>query len=319
MERSPELETVVRRIWKAFVARDADALRNLTTDHPGMRVILSADDEWIRPNGRFAELMTDRAERIGAAGIDFDRLEAYERDGTGWWAANMIATLDDGDPLTFRQTGVAFIEAGVWRAAQIHTSIGVPNAESFGYEISSGLADLVDSLDVVASESVVSASQSGTVTLMFTDIEDSTVISESMGDSAWSKLIAEHFDELHRMAALSRGTVIKTLGDGAMIAFASVRDALGAAVGIQRAMATSDLRLRVGLHTGDAVRSSGDYAGIAVNKAARIASAASGGEILTSSVTAELAGSEFRFGPERVGELKGLSGTHRLIPVLGER
>ena len=137
-----------------------------------------------------------------------------------------------------------------------------------------------------------------------------------MGDSAWSTLIAGHIDALHRIVGLSGGTVVKTLGDGAMVAFASVRDAIGAAIGIQRAMATSALKVRIGIHTGDAVRSSGDYAGIAVNKAARIASAARGGEILTSSVTAELAGNEFRFGTERVGELKGLSGTHRLIPVL---
>lgn len=316
MERSSELEAVVRRIWKAFVERDPDTLRNLTTDHPDMRVILSDDDEWIRPNGRFAEITTDRADRIGAAGIDFDRLEAFEHGGTGWWAANMIASFTDRNLMTFRQTGVAVIEAGVWRATQIHTSIGVPNAESFGYEISSGLADLVDSLDDETSETVVTASQSGTVTLMFTDLENSTVVSESMGDSAWSALIAGHFDALHRIVGLSGGTVVKTLGDGAMVAFASVRDAIGAAIGIQRAMATSALKVRIGIHTGDAVRSSGDYAGIAVNKAARIASAARGGEILTSSVTAELAGNEFRFGTERVGELKGLSGTHRLIPVL---
>ena len=316
MERSSELEAVVRRIWKAFIERDADTLRNLTTDHPDMRIIMSDDDEWIRPKGRFAEIATDRAERMGAAGIDFDRFEAFEHEGTGWWAANMIVTFADRDPLTFRQTGVAVIEAGVWRAAQIHTSIGVPNAESFGYEISTGLADLVDSLDDETSETVVTASQSGTVTLMFTDLENSTVVSESMGDSAWSRLITGHFEALHRIVALSGGTVIKTLGDGAMIAFASVRDAIGAAIGIQRAMATSDPKVRIGIHTGDAVRSSGDYAGIAVNKAARIASAASGGEILASSVTAELAGNEFRFGPSRVGELKGLSGTHHLIPVL---
>lgn len=305
-------------MWKAFVDRDTDTLRNFT-DRRELRVILSADDEWFTADGVFAEWMTDRAQQIGVASIDFDRLEAFERDGVGWWAANVTVARTDGEPMTFRSTGVAFIEAGVWRAAQMHTSIGIPNAASFGYEIRSGLADLVDSLDEATSESVVSVSQSGTVTLMFTDIEDSTVISESIGDPAWSKLIAEHFDELHAIVARSGGTVIKTLGDGAMIAFGSVRDALGAAVGIQRAMATSHLRLRVGLHTGDAMRSSGDYAGIAVNKAARIASAARGGEILTSSVTAELAGNEFRFGSERVGELKGLSGTHRLIPVLGER
>jgi len=79
------------------------------------------------------------------------------------------------------------------------------------------------------------------------------------------------------------------------------------------------LRVRIGIHTGDAVQAEADYAGIAVNKTARITSAASGGEILASSITVELADSlGFQFGPERSAELKGISGTHRLIPVVWE-
>ena len=101
-----------------------------------------------------------------------------------------------------------------------------------------------------------------------------------------------------------------------MIAFPAASEALAAAIEVQNASASSALQVRVGIHTGDAVHGAGDYAGIAVNKAARITSAANGGEILASSITVELASSHpFRFGPERSAELKGISGTHRLIPV----
>ncbi len=316
MERSPEIEAVVRRFWKAFVDQDRQALANMTTDNPDLRVVLSGDDEWIKGNGRFEDVMVERAKVMGVVGIEFDRLEGFEHGDAGWFAAIGLLARDTGESLTFRSTGTFIIEAGVWRLTQVHTSRGVPTAETFGYEISKGLASLVGSLDEQAAESVVSASMNGTVTLMFTDIEDSTRISERLGDAVWSDLISDHFAGLNDAVGSFGGTVIKTLGDGAMVGFPAAREALSAAVEVQRASAESNLRIRIGIHTGDAVQTAGDYAGIAVNKAARITSAAEGGEILVSSVTAELAGGrEFLFGPERTVELKGLSGTHRLVPV----
>lgn len=316
MERSPEVEAVVRRMWQAFVDRDRLAIANMTTDNPDLRFVLSADDEWINGDGQVEELMVNRAEEIGVIGREFDRLEAFEHGDTAWFAAIVVVSRTAGEDLTFRNTGTLIIEGGVWRYTQLHTSIGVPNSESFGYEISKGLADLVSSLDEQAAEAVVSTSHNGTVTLMFTDIEDSTLISEQVGDAAWSDLISDHFVSLRLAAESHRGTVIKTLGDGAMVAFPAASGALMAAIDIQRASAVSALKVRVGVHTGDAVHAAGDYAGIAVNKTARITSAANSGEILASSVTVELAGSHgFRFGQERSAELKGISGTHRLIPV----
>ena len=316
MERSPEVEAVVRRMWKAFVERDRLAIANITTDHPDLRFVLSADDEWIKGDGQVEELIVKRADEIGVVGVEFDRLEAFEHGDAAWFAAVLVLSRSEGEDLTFRTTGTLIIEGGVWRYTQGHTSIGVPNSESFGYEISHGLADLVSSLDEQTADSVVSRSHNGTVTLMFTDIEDSTLISEQLGDAAWSDLISEHFASLHDAAESHNGTVIKTLGDGAMVAFPAASEALAAAIDIQRASVVSALKVRVGVHTGDAVHAAGDYAGIAVNKTARITSAANGGEILSSSVTVELAGSHgFRFGPERSAELKGISGTHRLMPV----
>jgi hypothetical protein len=116
MKQSPEIESVFRRMWKALVERDRDALVNLSTDHPDMRLVLPADDEWTKVDGRFAEIMIDRAEQIGIVGVEIDRLEAFEHGDAGWFAANVTALRSTGDPLPFRQTGVVVIEAGVWRA-----------------------------------------------------------------------------------------------------------------------------------------------------------------------------------------------------------
>jgi class 3 adenylate cyclase len=316
MERSPEIEAFIRRYWRAFVEHDLPAMANMTADSQDFRMVLTADDEWFKGSRQVEETFARRAGDIGVVGVEFDRLEAFQHGDSGWWAAAIVVSRTTGEDVAFRNTGAVIIDAGNWRVTQVHTSIGVPNSESYGYEISKGLASLVDSLDKEAVESVLATSHKGTVTLMFTDIENSTPISEQLGDTAWSELINDHFVNLNHAAESHRGTVIKTLGDGAMIAFPAASEALAAAIHVQNASASSGLQVRVGIHTGDAVRGVDDYAGIAVNKAARITSAANGGEILASSITAELAsGHPFRFGAERSAELKGISGTHRLIPV----
>jgi len=80
--------------------------------------------------------------------------------------------------------------------------------------------------------------------------------------------------------------------------------------------ADEEIRIRIGIHTGEAISVGGDYAGLAVAKAARIASAAAGGEILISSATRELVSRfDYTFDAERVAELKGIDGTHRMYSL----
>ena len=92
-----------------------------------------------------------------------------------------------------------------------------------------------------------------------------------------------------------------------------------AAVGIQRAVSesdTDDLRLRMGVHTGDVVQGDGDYLGLTVNKAARVAAAARGEQILVSSATFDMVDTtEFVFGKPITFEFKGIDGTHLLRPL----
>ena len=106
-----------------------------------------------------------------------------------------------------------------------------------------------------------------------------------------------------------------------MVAFNSTRSAVYAAQEVQeifgRAHGESDIRARIGIHVGDAVHTGDDYLGVAVNKAARIAAAARGGETLISEAVKVLLGesAEFPFGAPFETELKGLSGTHTVIPL----
>lgn len=316
MERSPELEAVIKRMWEAWARRDLDAVTNMVSRHPGYRMILSADDEWFQ--GDVARMITGRSRVMGVERIEFGRVEAYQHGDVGWAATEVTIFREGGDATTARNTVVFLLEAGVWRSVQHHTSTGVTREEEFGVAISQGLEELLTSLDADSRSRLDGlSSTAGTITLVFTDIEGSTRLAEAAGDASWLETLEAHFADLRAAAKGSGGTVVKTLGDGAMLAFPTATGAVEASVAIQRASTDAGIPVRVGVHSGEAVHVGDDYLGIAVNKAARVASAAAGGEILLSSSSFELVGSErHAWGEERVGELKGLTGSHRLIPLL---
>ncbi len=111
--------------------------------------------------------------------------------------------------------------------------------------------------------------------------------------------------------------MVKLLGDGSMLAFESARAAVRAAVEIQRASAKNSFAVRIGIHTGEVIRTGDDLFGLTVNKAARITAAADPGGIMASSTTRDLVGSMegIQIGEPKIVVLKGLSATHQIIPI----
>ena len=167
------------------------------------------------------------------------------------------------------------------------------------------------------------AAQDGTLTILFTDIEDSTALNEELGDKAWLKLLGAHDGIVRKCAGRQGGHIVKSQGDGFMIAFANAADAIRAAVEIQRALASRPRRLRgapiavrIGIHTGPALEKGGDLFGRNVALAARVADQAHGGEILVTSEAGEAAAEAGDLlAEQREVELKGLPGPHTLIAV----
>jgi len=169
------------------------------------------------------------------------------------------------------------------------------------------------------------AAPDGTVSILFSDIENSTVMTERLGDLRAQEVLHEHNDMVRKQVAENKGFEVKSMGDGFMVAFSSARRALLCAIGIQRAVAeysrehpTQPIRVRIGLHTGEAIAEGGDFFGKSVIMAARIASKARAGEILVSSVfkaVTESAG-DLQFDQGYDVELKGLTGTYRVHRVL---
>jgi class 3 adenylate cyclase len=164
-----------------------------------------------------------------------------------------------------------------------------------------------------------SAPVDGTVTVLFTDVEDFTGLSERLGDIEASRRLQAHQALVRREVNIHGGIEVTCQGDGFMLAFDGARRALRAAVAIQRAVEADglEMRVRMGLHTGEAIREDEDLFGRTVIVAARIAATAHGGEILVSSVLRQLSdgSGEFAFGPPRQEALKGLPGVHDLYPV----
>jgi class 3 adenylate cyclase len=192
-------------------------------------------------------------------------------------------------------------------------------------------ADVGSSIDAVAS--VVEEERpdlrghtapDGTVTILFSDMQGSTELNERLGDSRFIELLREHNEIVRDQVRVHHGFEVKSQGDGFMIAFASPRDGVECSIAIQRALAaridegTSEpIRVRMGLHTGEAILERDDFFGRNVVLAARIAAQARGGEILVSEPLKELAGpvGDVTFGEPRELGLKGLSGTHTVHPV----
>jgi predicted ATPase len=153
----------------------------------------------------------------------------------------------------------------------------------------------------------------GTVTFLFTDIEGSTRLLHQLGDD-YAPALEEHRRVLREAFARHGGVEVDTQGDAFFVAFAKASDAMAAAAEGRDALAAGPIRVRIGLHTGEPVVTNGGYVGIDVHRAARIAAAGHGGQILVSQTTRELAGET---GLRDLGEhrLKDLTGSERLYQL----
>ena len=159
------------------------------------------------------------------------------------------------------------------------------------------------------------AAPDGTVTLMFSDIENSTPLNERLGDARYMELLRAHNAIIEAQVKANRGYVVKTMGDGYMVAFQSAADGLRCAIAIQNAIAGMEdgVRVRIGLHTGEMVREGDDFFGRHVNLAARVAGHASGGEIFVSGILRELvSGQSFTFDDLGERPMKGFEQPTRM-------
>jgi class 3 adenylate cyclase len=205
--------------------------------------------------------------------------------------------------------------------AMVETAVRM-REQGVGGLLMSSLEDLTRwaTEDRAAIDSVASAD--GTVTIFFSDIENSTALNERLGDARWVRLLDAHDSLVRRMVDKHGGHVVKTQGDGFMVVFGDAAAGARAAVDIQRSLGQGrnrslrrmQVKIRIGLHVGTAVARDGDYFGRNVALAARVAAEAAGDQILVSdAVRAALEDcDEFVLEPRGDTELRGLADRHAL-------
>jgi class 3 adenylate cyclase len=159
-------------------------------------------------------------------------------------------------------------------------------------------------------------------TILFTDVEGSTALTQRVGDAKAREVLRAHEHIVREALKSHGGSEVKSLGDGFMTSFSSATRALECAIAMQRAFAEHNesaeepLRVRIGLNAGEPIEEEKDLFGMTVIMAARIAAKAAGGEILAANVVRELAaGKGFLFSDRGEVALRGFEDPVRLYEV----
>jgi adenylate cyclase len=160
----------------------------------------------------------------------------------------------------------------------------------------------------------------GVVTIVFTDVERSTELVRDLGDTEAHGILRRHDELVRRVLAGHDGLEVERTGDGFMLAFRSPSKAVAFGLALQDALAAEgEVRLHIGIDSGEVIREEKGYFGRTVFRAARLCDLATGGRVLASEATKSLAdASAFGFKDLGEQELKGLGGSHRVYEVVPE-
>lgn len=314
---SPEVAAVVARWLRNYAARDAAAATGLFSRSAALSYVGTDAGEVFDAEAMrhaFAAFTEGQARLV----VEDVSAVGWEAGPVAWARALYTVFQPEADKRSpMRSTFVLSLEDGIWRIVHAHHSTPTANIVAMGYE-SRSLQDLAEA----AGSQRLDIAATGIASIMFTDIVDSTPLAAAAGDAAWSRIVREHVALVAGRIEAAGGTLAKSLGDGTLSSFASARAAMSAAREIQRANAARaeepPLRIRIGLHTGDLVRTEGDVLGGVVNKAARIAAAAAPDEIRVSEATRLMGGDGpgLAFDDPVHATLKGLEGEHLLHRLL---
>lgn len=320
MEPSEEIRRIIERWTKAVSDGDHESALERLSEHPGTLIIGNDPDEWW--HGADARAIWARQlEELGSFPVAEYEVEAWEEGTVGWACVKETITSSSGS-FDGRSTYVLHLERGEWKVVHVHWSLAKPNVEFLGRALTTSLDELERVVRREQPDVSSARAADGTVTIVFTDIVDSTVMLQRLGDQAWLDVIRTHNAVIEAATIAHGGTVVETQGDGSMLAFSSARQGVACATAIQRKIRqtfddrSTPIRVRIGVHTGDALQEAERFYGTTVHYAARVANQAVGGEVLVSSVVRDLLSSSgIAWIESRQVELKGLDGSHRLSAV----
>jgi adenylate cyclase len=323
VEPSEELRQVVTRLFEALRDGDEEAVSNRISRQPGFERFGTDAVEWWQDGDTSARVWIQQMRELkGYPWRLLGQVHAMSEGTVGWAGARAEFDASEG-PVGLRFTCVLHLEHGEWKLVHWHGSVPSSN-EEHGFFITKSVDEIAEAVSESRPDLSDSSAADGTVTIAFTDIEDSLRLNAFLGDRRWLDVLRAHNEAVKRTTEDYGGTVVKNQGDGFMLAFASARRAAACAQAIETAVAEafrdpgSPILVRIGLHAGETVHEGDDHFGHAVNYAARVASAAAGGEIVVSSLVHGLLAQtgEFTFETAREVELKGIEGVQLLYPLV---
>jgi class 3 adenylate cyclase len=321
----------------AYAARHPDRVRRLALINgyargedwyrvvPAMRIIRGlqdmADDDW----DTYLMTMASAVMQFGDPALSSSMAAAYKSSTT---ARDYLAWMEESAKIDVTgllgqvqcPTMVAFLPEMIAGALPLarEMAAGIPNAELLeghtGPEFTASLAAFLTDRPRPAQRQT--STPSAFRTILFTDLVGHTEMMRRLGDEKGRAVLREHEALTREVLKQHGGSEVKTMGDGFLASFPSVTRAVECAVALQRAFAQHNtsagepLHVRVGLNAGEPIEEDGDLFGETVILAARIASSAEGGEIITSMAVRELcAGKGFAFTDRGEQVMRGFRGS----------
>jgi class 3 adenylate cyclase len=322
VEPSEELRRVVTRFFEALRDGDEQSVGNRLSRQPGFERFGTDPVEWWQDGEQAWRVWRQQLRELGGYPWRLVGDVHAMCEGSVGWAGGRAEFDSSLGVVPLRFTCVLHLEHGEWKIVQWHGSVPTPN-EEHGFFLTKSVDEIAEAVSESRPDLSATSAPDGTVTIAFTDIEDSMKLNAFLGDQRWLEVLRAHNDVITRVTGKHDGTVVKGQGDGFMLAFPSARRGLACAQAIEREIAEvfrdpgSPIRVRVGIHVGETVREAEDFFGHAVAYAARIASTAEGGEIVASSLVHDLVAhtGEFTFADAREVELKGIEGLQKVYPL----
>jgi pilus assembly protein CpaF len=335
MQNSAESNAAASQALQAAtaMARATTALGQLAaanSGYVGMLPTVRAQEGVVRPAGAsrrilavIESLITRRNLNLRLAPAITQAFEGAELKGSDYAAEHQISKESAGREL--RQG----VEAGLLQTVRYpQGEAGFKASQDLLRAVAEGLGMPVNASSPLTPETIIGSlaigQTEGTVTIMFTDVEESTRLLSTRGFTESHEIMKAYEAIIDEKVAEHAGRRIKGLGDGFMISFGSVRHGVECALAIQKAIGEYSkqnperkVQVRIGLNTGEVVEEAGDIFGAAVNVAARVAGKAKGGEILVSEVVRQLIGpmAEMVFEFRGRYKLKGFPDRWRLHEV----
>jgi adenylate cyclase len=322
MEPAPELIAFAERMVNNISAGDYEGFLDGMSRHPGVLFIGPDPDEWWEGSDTIAALGKAQwleMKDLGDVTVETDEIVAWKEGTVGWISLRGRISYGKLEPHEIRVTFIVHEDGAFWRIVHQQLSMTNTNEEIFGLELTTAVDDLLLLVQDLAPPTA-GMSTDGSVTIMFTDLEGSTALMESLGEESWLELLEWHESIVKQQTSLFGGTVVKGQGDGFMLAFPAAGSAAACAIALQRSLSDGwagvPVPTRIGLHTGNAKAEGGDFFGRTVVIAARISSVASGGEILLSQEIQESLNGAYALASPRTISLKGLSGNYTVFELI---